>query len=114
MPLEFSLKLRLVRGDEVAMGPGKADLLEAIAQTGSISAAARSMNMSYRRAWLLVEVMNRCFVEPIVVRSVGGSHGGGAHLTDTGARVLAEFRKMEAAALGAAQAHGAAFADLLK
>jgi molybdate transport system regulatory protein len=114
MALEFDLKLRLVHGDEVAMGPGKAALLEAIDRTGSISAAARSMNMSYRRAWLLVEVMNRCFAQPVVARAVGGAHGGGAHLTPTGGLVLAEFRKMEAVALAAAQAHGAGMARLLK
>jgi len=87
------------------MGPGKADLLDAIAQTGSISAAARSMDMSYRRAWMLVDLMNRSFREPLVRSAIGGTRGGGAQLTEAGMRVLAQFRLMEAAALAAAQAH---------
>jgi molybdate transport system regulatory protein len=111
--MELNLKLRLLHDDDVAFGPGKADLLEAIATAGSISAAARNMGMSYRRAWLLVDVMNRCFREPLVHSAAGGSHGGGAQLTDTGAAVLAQFRLMEAAALQAAQPHMAAFAAML-
>ncbi|MRW83356.1 LysR family transcriptional regulator [Pseudoduganella sp. FT26W] len=111
--MELNLKLRLLHNDDVAFGPGKADLLEAIAAAGSISAAARNMGMSYRRAWLLVDVMNRCFREPLVHSAAGGSHGGGAQLTDTGAAVLAQFRKMEAAALQAARPHMAVFTALL-
>jgi molybdate transport system regulatory protein len=103
MAAKIALKLRLWRDDEVAMGPGKADLLEAIGQTGSISAAARAMDMSYRRAWLLVDVMNRSFREPLVHSAVGGTRGGGAQLTEAGARVLKQFRAMEAAALTAAE-----------
>lgn len=87
------------------MGPGKAELLDAIGNTGSISAAARAMQMSYRRAWLLVDVMNRSFREPLVRSAVGGTRGGGAQLTAAGARVLASFRVMEAAALAAAESH---------
>jgi molybdate transport system regulatory protein len=105
MTANIALKLRLWHDDEVAMGPGKADLLEAIAEAGSISAAARVMEMSYRRAWMLVDVMNRSFAEPLVRSAVGGTRGGGAQLTDAGARVLAQFRSMEAAALAAAEAH---------
>src|SRR5471032_3039230 len=82
MDLKLNLKLRLMRDEEVAMGPGKADLLEAIAEAGSISGAARSMGMSYRRAWLLVDVMNRCFQKPLVHSAAGGAQGGGA--TDRG------------------------------
>ena len=66
------------------MGPGKADLLDAIRQTGSISASAKLMKMSYRRAWELVDVMNRCFDLPLVQTSPGGAHGGGAQLTELG------------------------------
>lgn len=105
MTAKIVLKLRLVHGDDVAIGPGKADLLAAIGQTGSISAAARAMNMSYRRAWLLVDVMNRSFREPLVRSAVGGTRGGGAQLTGTGAKVLAHYRVMEAAANAAAEAH---------
>jgi molybdate transport system regulatory protein len=113
MTARIALKLRLWRDDEVAMGPGKADLLEAIGQAGSISAAARAMQMSYRRAWMLVEVMNRSFREPLVRSAVGGARGGGAQLTEAGARVLAQFRVMEAAALAAAEAHLAPLVDEL-
>jgi molybdate transport system regulatory protein len=105
MAVELNLKLRVLHNDEVAFGPGKADLLAAIADTGSISGAARCMKMSYRRAWLLVDVMNRCFREPLVLSAAGGSHGGGAQLTETGLAVLAQFRLMEAAAQQTAQAH---------
>lgn len=113
MSARIALKLRLWRDDDVAMGPGKADLLEAIARAGSISAAARTMEMSYRRAWMLVEVMNRSFREPLVRSAVGGTHGGGAQLTEAGTRVLAKFRAMEAAAMAAAEAHMAPLADEL-
>lgn len=83
------------------MGPGKADLLDAIAETGSISAAARRMRMSYRRAWLLVRTMNACFDKPLVSAAKGGKTGGGAALTDTGAAVLARYREVSAAAAAA-------------
>lgn len=99
------LTVRLLRDDEVAMGPGKADLLEAIRTTGSISAAARAMNMSYRRAWLLVDVMNRCFKEPLVHSAAGGQKGGGAQVTVAGERALELYRAIEAAALAAAGPH---------
>lgn len=105
MTINTALILRLFRGEEVAMGPGKADLLDAIIQTGSISAAARAMNMSYRRAWLLVDMMNRSFREPLVHGAAGGRQGGGAFVTDAGVRVLGQYRAMEAAALAAAQPH---------
>ncbi|MHA4870500.1 winged helix-turn-helix domain-containing protein [Duganella sp. PWIR1] len=102
MAAKLALKLRVWHHDEVAMGPGKADLLAAIGETGSISAAARTMDMSYRRAWLLVDVMNRSFREPLVQSAVGGTRGGGAQLTEAGVRVLEQFRAMEAAAVAAA------------
>jgi molybdate transport system regulatory protein len=104
MSIKVDIKVRLLCGAEIAMGPGKADLLDAIGQTGSISAAARRMDMSYRRAWLLVDVMNRAFRDPLVSSAVGGQKGGGAHLTDTGLAVLAQFRGVEAAAEAAARA----------
>lgn len=89
------LRVRLYAGDEIALGPGKADLLEAIAREGSISAAGRALGMSYRRAWLLMDTMNRCFKEPLVETGQGGLHGGGATLTPFGARVLSRYRTME-------------------
>jgi molybdate transport system regulatory protein len=103
MPCDPSLKiiLRLYCGKEIAMGPGKADLLDAIARHGSISAAGRSMGMSYRRAWLLVDTMNRCWKEPLVATVPGSAHGGGARLTDFGAAVLAHFRALQRGLMGA-------------
>lgn len=96
------LKLRLLRDREIAFGPGKADLLEAIRDTGSIAAAARRLAMSYPRAWSLVDTMNRCFREPLVEAGHGGTGGGGAALTTLGAKVLETYRKAEAAAARAA------------
>ena len=88
-------RLRVVLGPGIALGPGKADLLEAIATTGSISAAGRQLKMSYRRAWLLVEELNGSFQSQLVAAGKGGAHGGGARLTELGARVLKHFRSME-------------------
>lgn len=87
------------------MGPGKADLLEFIAQTGSISAAARKMGMSYRRAWALVQIMNSAFEAPVVQCETGGSRGGGASLTSEGLTVLRDYRAAERAAMKAARPH---------
>ncbi|MCC2663213.1 MAG: LysR family transcriptional regulator [Geminicoccaceae bacterium] len=88
-------RLRIVLEPEIAIGPGKADILEAIKATGSIAAAGRSMGMSYKRAWHLVETMNRCFKGPLVEASKGGRAGGGARLTELGHEVLARYRRME-------------------
>lgn len=90
------MRTRMLYGDEIAMGPGKAALLESIAEKGSISAAAKHMNMSYRRAWLLVDTMNRCFSSPLVISAAGGKQGGGAHLSPLGIEVLKDYRAMEA------------------
>ena len=87
-------RLRIVLEPDVAIGPGKADLLEAIRETGSIAAAGRRMGMSYKRAWLLVETMNRCFTSPLVEASRGGPARGGATLTPAGERVLDCYRRM--------------------
>ena len=87
-------KLRVMFGTEIAIGPGKAELLEAIAATGSISESARRLGMSYRRAWLLVDTMNRCFREPVVASATGGTGGGGAQVTPFGHRVLGHFHAM--------------------
>ena len=99
---EVRLSLRLLHGGDIAIGPGKADLLEAIAATGSISAAGRAMGLSYRRAWLLVDTMNRAFAAPLVSTAKGGRAGGGAALTTDGDTVLAAYRRAEAAAGAAA------------
>ena len=107
------LKLRVMFGSEIAMGPGKADLLEAIAATGSISESARRLRMSYRRAWLLVDTMNRCFREPLVASTAGGARGGGALITPFGRKVLAGYRAMRARAHRALDAEVARFSELL-
>jgi molybdate transport system regulatory protein len=91
---------RLSRGKEIALGPGKADLLEAVERTGAISLAARELGMSYRRAWLLVETMNRCFARPLV--STETWRGSGSALTPDGRRVVALYRELEARSLVAA------------
>jgi molybdate transport system regulatory protein len=91
----MKLKLQLLCGDELAMGPGKADLLEAIARDGSISKAAVSLGMSYRRAWLLVDEMNRCFRQPLVETLSGGGRERGARITDAGRQALSAYRELE-------------------
>lgn len=88
------LMLRLYFG-EAKLGPGKVRLLEEIARNGSISAAGREMEMSYKRAWTLVEEMNSGFLKPLVESSRGGSKGGGASLTPEGEAVLAAYRRLE-------------------
>src|ERR1700742_3528608 len=93
-PTSTAPRLRILSGSEIALGPGKADLLRAIDETGSIAAAARAMRMSYRRAGLLVHTMNECFDPPLVDAVKGGPEGGGAQLTATGRRVLAEYDAM--------------------
>lgn len=92
-----SLRLRLLFGDRLVLGPGKAELLAGIAQTGSIAAAGRAMGMSYKRAWSLVEEMNAAFRTPLVSSARGGAGGGGAVLTETGLAVLGAYRSMVAA-----------------
>ena len=88
-------RIRILLGSSIAIGPGKAALLEAIGETGSIAAAGRRMGMSYRRAWLLAKTMNACFRKPLVEAAKGGVGGGGARLTETGREVLALYRAME-------------------
>jgi molybdate transport system regulatory protein len=109
----LSLRLRVVLGAGVAVGPGKADLLEGIDQTGSIAAAGRRMKMSYKRAWYLLDVMNQCFKEPLARTRKGGRGAGGAQLTPTGKRVLAIYRSIEAQSSRAAKRELLAFARLV-
>ena len=96
------LRLRVHFAPDIVLGPGKADLLDGIRETGSISAAGRRMGMSYRRAWNLVDTLNRYFQQPVVATSTGGSGGGGASLTPFGDRMLATYRRVEARAADAA------------
>jgi molybdate transport system regulatory protein len=107
-------RLRITRGDDIAVGPGKIDLLEAIGRTGSITAAARALGMSYRRAWLLVDTMNRCFREPVVETEAGGKRGGGTRLTATGAEALRRYRSVEKRAARAAATELEALRRLLR
>ncbi|HTJ63444.1 MAG TPA: winged helix-turn-helix domain-containing protein [Alphaproteobacteria bacterium] len=88
------LFIRCVDG-EVRLGPGKIKLLEMISAHGSISEAARSMDMSYRRAWLLVAELNHCFREPVTTAQTGGKGGGRAELTEFGQSLIARYRKIE-------------------
>ena len=87
--------LKVDFGTGVRLGPGKVRLLECIEQTGSISAAARTMEMSYRRAWLLVDELNGMFSSPVVETAAGGTGGGGAKITEFGKRVVSIFRGLE-------------------
>lgn len=98
MPMVGPLKLKaqLLCGEELAMGPGKADLLEAIESEGSISGAGRKLGMSYRRTWLLVDTMNRCWAQPLVEATPGGGEGRGARVTPAGLEILAAYRALEA------------------
>lgn len=86
---------RVVLAGNVRLGPGKIDLLRAVDATRSISAAARSMDMSYKRAWLLVDGMNRDFGRPVVLTVTGGARGGGAELSELGQRIVARYAALE-------------------
>lgn len=108
------LRLRVLFAPDVVLGPGKADLLEGIRETGSISAAGRRMAMSYKRAWDLIDAMNRYFSEPVVQTSKGGSGGGGASLTPMGEEVLALYRRIEARSAEAVAAELAQLRQRLK
>jgi molybdate transport system regulatory protein len=88
-----SLRITLDAG--MRLGPGKIDVLEAVGRTGSISAAGRELGMSYRRAWLLVDAVNRMFRRPVVLAAAGGAQGGGAQLTDFGHALVAAYRRIE-------------------
>ena len=91
----LKIKVQLFCGDEIAMGPGKADLIDAIVEHGSISAAGRAMGMSYSRAWKLVDVMNRCWSAPLIETMPGRRSGGGAMVTELGRAVLAGYRDLQ-------------------
>ncbi|MFN7987909.1 MAG: LysR family transcriptional regulator [Thermoanaerobaculia bacterium] len=103
-PARLKPRLRVVRGAEVLLGPGMAQLLEAIRASGSLRVAADELEMSYMHAWGLVRSMNRGFREPLVLLSRGGAARGGARLSATGERVLALYREMEAEAVRATAA----------
>ena len=91
-------RLRVTTGDEIAIGPGKISLLEAIGETGSLTAAAKHIEMSYRRAWLLLDQLNRSLKRPAVTSAKGGEHGGGSELTEVGRKLIELYRGIEATA----------------
>ena len=100
-----TLSLRIDLDDEGRIGPGKIRLLENIQQFGSISAAGRAMDMSYRRAWLLIDALNHAFRQPVVATKLGGNGGGGAELTQFGEELVAHYRDMETEAKAALRPH---------
>ena len=106
-------QIRIMLRKAIAMGPGKAELLRAIEETGSISAAARTLGMSYRRAWLLVDTMNQCFKSPVVETLTGGQKGGGARVSELGHEVLRRYLEMEAKAAASVQKELAQFTRLM-
>lgn len=97
----LNLRIRVMLGEQIAIGPGKVALLEALQETHSISAAARSLGMSYRRAWLLIDTLNNSLREPAVVSATGGPHGGGSEVTEVGREVIRLYRAIEEQALAA-------------
>ena len=111
-PTAPRLSLRIDLPSGARIGPGKVRLLEEIARSGSISAAGRALKMSYRRAWELVEDLNRHIGTPMVTTAAGGSGGGGARLTEAGQILIAEYRAIEQATEAAASDHMAALARL--
>src|SRR5688572_5738960 len=108
------LTLRVLGPDTPAMGPGKAELVARIAETGSISAAARAMGMSYRRAWMLVAALNESFNEAVIIAETGGSRGGGARVTPFGRRLVKQYRAMENKATAAIASDLRAFSRHLR
>ena len=107
-------RFRVIRGETIAFGPGKAELIEAISRTGSISEAADRLGMSYTRAWKLVRTINDAFREPVVEATRGGNKRGGAEVTRFGRRVLALYRRMEKKASDAADDEWAEMRRLLR
>ena len=96
------VRLRIDIGPDCSIGPGKIALLEQIERSGSLSQAARILKMSYRRAWLLLEDLNRTLGQPVTTASIGGAGGGGAKITPFGRHLIAAFREIEHAARSAA------------
>lgn len=113
-PPEIRFRMRVRKGESIAIGPGKVALLEAIVEHGSISAAARSLNMSYRRAWLLIDELNNALTSPATTSEHGGKQGGGSVLTPVGAEVIRLYRDIEAHAYQAGKKQISSLTALLK
>ena len=94
-PRSFLVRPRLYLGDGITIGPGKIDLLRAVGETRSISAAARAQGVPYKRAWLLIDSLNRGFTQPVIETATGGKGGGGAHLTPTGEELIRTYDALE-------------------
>jgi molybdate transport system regulatory protein len=107
-------RLRVTSGDTIAIGPGKIDLLEAIAETRSITAAAKAIGMSYRRAWMLIDQLNATLRQPAVTSAKGGERGGGSRLTAVGEDLIARYRRIETRAAEACADDMAALLELVK
>jgi len=91
-------RMRVTAGDVIAIGPGKIALLEAIGETGSLTSAAKSLDMSYRRAWMLLDELNGALKKPAVDSTKGGQHGGGSELTDVGRQLVELYRRIDTTA----------------
>ena len=111
---QLRLRMRVTRGDAIAVGPGKVELLEALQRTHSINGAAKALGMSYRRAWLLIDELNAALREPAVRSITGGAHGGGSELTDAGIELIRLYRAIEAHARQACHAEIDALLALLR
>lgn len=108
------LRIRILAGPEIALGPGKVELLQLVQETHSITEAARQMEMSYMRAWSLIQTMNRCFKSPVVETQRGGNQRGGAVLTATGEKLVALYVRLEAECLAAGKSTKKEIVALLK
>jgi molybdate transport system regulatory protein len=111
---DVRFRMRIVQDGTIALGPGKVQLLEAVREHGSISAAARSLNMSYRRAWLLMDELNRALTSPATVSEHGGQSGGGSTLTPVGEEIIRLYRDIEARAAAACAPEIEALTQLVK
>ena len=107
-------RFRVVCGKNIALGPGKVELLGFLLETGSLNKAAQRMNMSYMRAWMLVNQMNKCFREPVVIAERGGRTGGGMKVTETGRRAFTLYRKIESTTRNSTAASWRSFQKLLR
>lgn len=113
-PPQVNFRMRIRRGDTVALGPGKVTLLEAVREHGSISAAARHLGMSYRRAWLLIDELNRSLRAPATHSEQGGASGGGCTLTPVGEKIIALYREIEEEAKRHCDSQIAELTDLMQ